>query len=307
MFERVLFATTGSPACDNAAKVAFDLARVHEAHLMMFHVLGLPSHGYSQLVRDVRTGEEEEVSEDYRQWVEEELKNTYELQMQSYGNWSIQLATGRPSREILRAARSNNADIVVLGAHTKDEDVAITKYRAVAGNTLRKVAKSSRTPVLIVNRPCDTCWSYFSNIVVGVDMSKASEYAFQFAYKTARDVGCRLHVFHAADLSSMYAGKEIGQEEIEKKIDEAKRKIKYHYISQMEDYDNYDVEVWEGIPYVEILKFARAKEADLIVMAHHARDVDPEQADLGSTVEQVVLRAACPVASVNHPDKVVDM
>jgi nucleotide-binding universal stress UspA family protein len=39
-------------------------------------------------------------------------------------------------------------------------------------------------------------------------------------------------------------------------------------------------------------------------MAHHTRDIDPEQALLGSTVEQVVLRAACPVASVNHPDKV---
>jgi len=35
--------------------------------------------------------------------------------------------------------------------------------------------------------------------------------------------------------------------------------------------------------------------------------MSPEQVDLGSTVEQVVLRSACPVASVNHPDKVVDM
>jgi hypothetical protein len=42
-------------------------------------------------------------------------------------------------------------------------------------------------------------------------------------------------------------------------------------------------------------------------MAHHTRDIDPDQAQLGSTVEQVVLRAACPVASVNHPDKVIDV
>ena len=46
------------------------------------------------------------------------------------------------------------------------------------------------------------------------------------------------------------------------------------------------------------------KTGDLIVMAHHTREVDPEKAELGSTVEQVVLRSACPVASVNHPDKV---
>ncbi len=41
-------------------------------------------------------------------------------------------------------------------------------------------------------------------------------------------------------------------------------------------------------------------------MAHHTREIDPEQAMLGSTVEQVVLRSSCPVASVNRPHKVSD-
>ena len=67
------------------------------------------------------------------------------------------------------------------------------------------------------------------------------------------------------------------------------------------------MEIWEGIPYVEILKYSRQVDGDLIVMAHHTREIDPEQALLGSTVEQVVLRASCPVASVNHPDKVADV
>jgi nucleotide-binding universal stress UspA family protein len=75
----------------------------------------------------------------------------------------------------------------------------------------------------------------------------------------------------------------------------------------MNGYDNYEIEVREGIPYIEILKLARERTGDLIVMAHHTREVDPEKAVLGSTVEQVVLRSACPVASVNHPDKVVDL
>ncbi len=42
-------------------------------------------------------------------------------------------------------------------------------------------------------------------------------------------------------------------------------------------------------------------------MAHHTRETDPELALLGSTVEQVVLRSSCPVASVNHPDKAIDV
>ena len=74
----------------------------------------------------------------------------------------------------------------------------------------------------------------------------------------------------------------------------------------MTDYDNYQVDILEGTPYVEILKYARAKQADLIVMAHHTKDSDNENADIGSTVEQVVLRSACPVASVNRPDKIAE-
>ena len=40
MFEKILFATTASPACDNAAKVAFDLELKWNAKLYLFHVLG---------------------------------------------------------------------------------------------------------------------------------------------------------------------------------------------------------------------------------------------------------------------------
>ena len=99
----------------------------------------------------------------------------------------------------------------------------------------------------------------------------------------------------------------MGQAEIEDQIAKARQKIEKRYVAKMKGYDNYEIEVREGVPYVEILKFAREKTGDLIVMAHHTREVDPEKAVLGGTVEQVVLRSACPVASVNHPDKVADL
>ncbi len=59
MFTKILFATTASPTCDNAAKVAFDLQLKWDAKLTIFHVLGIPSRGYSPFVTDVRTGETE--------------------------------------------------------------------------------------------------------------------------------------------------------------------------------------------------------------------------------------------------------
>ena len=67
---------------------------------------------------------------------------------------------------------------------------------------------------------------------------------------------------------------------------------------------NYSVDVWEGLPYVELVKYAREKQADLIVMAHSTREKDPESVRLDSNMEQVLMRANCPVLSVNRPQPV---
>jgi nucleotide-binding universal stress UspA family protein len=307
-YEKILFATTASPACDNAAKVAFDMAMKYDAELVVFHVLGVPTRGFSTQVTDVKTGELEEMyDENYVALVKEEIQNYYES-LSDQVNVRVETAVGVPYREILRQARTEDADLIIMGANNRDEDVSSTRYRGVAGETLRKVAKRARCPLAIISRPCTTCWKLFSNIVVATDFSKAADSAFLYALKSAKAVGARLYIFHAYDLSASYVGgKAPTQGEIEAHVKQAEQKVKEKYLSRMGDFDNYEVAIWEGTPYVEILKYARAKQADLIVLAHHTREyADPEDAEFGSTVEEVVLRAPCPVASVNHPDKVSD-
>ncbi len=305
MFKNILLATTGAPACDHAANVAFDLAEKYDARLNVFHTFGIPTRGFSQSATDVRTGEEAETVPAYTEWVTEELKNTYAKQLEKAKEVRIDSVAGVPHTEILRKARREDMDLIVMGAHTREEEAGATRHRTYAGNTLRKVTKKAHCPVLIISRPCTTCFWYFNNIVVGTDFSRASWSAFLFALKAAKAIGCKLYLFHALDLSSIPAIKIEGQEEIESQIAEAKKKMEDKYRSKMdkEGFDNYEMAVWEGVPYVEILKYAREKNGDLIVMAHHAREIDPDEAELGSTVEQVVLRASCPVASVNKPDK----
>lgn len=304
MFKKILFATTGTSTCDNPAHVAFDLATKYNSKLIVFHIFGRPARGDSRLVVDSRTGEEESYDDDYIEWVKEELKNTYAKQIGAYDNCEIETAAGIPHTEILRLARKEDVDLIVMGAHSREVDPGVTRYRAFVGSTMEKVAKGARCPVMAVNRPCISCRGDFSNIIFGTDFSKASNSAFQFAYNLAKEVGGKLSIFHALDISAMHAGKVLEQAEIEKMVNAARKKTEETYVPQMEDFSNYEINVWEGIPYVEILKFAREKNGDLIVMAHHAREINPEKAMLGSTVEQVVLRAPCPVVSVNRPDKV---
>jgi nucleotide-binding universal stress UspA family protein len=141
MFKKILFATTASPTCDNAAKVAFDLELKWDAKLYVFHVLGIPSRGYSPFVTDVRTGELMEPDADYIEWVKEEMKNTYGTLLEDSENSVIEAAVGVPYREILRKARKEDIDLIIMGAHTRQEDVGATRYRSIVGSTMQKVAK----------------------------------------------------------------------------------------------------------------------------------------------------------------------
>lgn len=295
MFKKILLATSGAPSTFGAARVAFDMAKRYDAEVVVFNVMGVPTKAYSQVVNDARTGEEVEIDDEYRAWVEEELKNTFEKQIASVNYSKVLLTTGVPHREILRAARAEDADLIVMGASSGD---SASHRKGYPGSTLQKVAKAARCPVMTVHRETASYWGGFSNIIFATDFSKQAASAFKFALKSAKELDCDLTVLHALDIS----GKVLDQNAIEDELIAARDRIRGTY--DFGDFKNYDIEVWEGVPYVEIVKMARERSADLIVMAHHTRELDPEQARIGSTMEQVILRAGCPVVSVSKPDKV---
>lgn len=303
MFKKILFATTASPACDAAAKIAFELAEKYNSELILFHIYGVPSRGSSFSVTDYVTGEKDDVGPDYVEWVKDEMKNTYDTLIQKHGEPRFEIMAGIPSTEILRFARKEDVDCIIMGAHTRADETGAVRFRGIVGTTLQKVGQRAKCPVLIISRPCATCFWYFNKIIFGTDFSKASMSAFKFAYKMADAIGCKLYLFHALDIDASPAGVLPGQKSIEDQIQAARERIEEEYVSKMNGFDNYEISIWEGVPYVELLKFAREASGDLIVMAHHTRAVDPDEALLGTTVEQVVLRSACPVASVNRPDK----
>ena len=61
-----------------------------------------------------------------------------------------------------------------------------------------------------------------------------------------------------------------------------------------------------GKPFVEILRYAKEQNADMIVMATHGRGAISHLL-MGSTAEKVVRKAPCPVLTVKHPKHVVAM
>ena len=65
-----------------------------------------------------------------------------------------------------------------------------------------------------------------------------------------------------------------------------------------------DVEkmVVRGVPFVEIIKIAKEKNADLLVIGTHGR-TGIDHMLFGSTAEKVVRKASCPVLTVKIPGK----
>jgi nucleotide-binding universal stress UspA family protein len=299
MFKKILFATSATEASDHAARVAFNMAQNYRAHITIFHVLGVPTRGFSQVIQDVKTHEKVVADDEYVAWVEEEVKIHYAKQLKSAQDFDIKIVVGFPHREILREARQSQPDLIVLGGSTGDEEDSVYK-KCMVGSTLQRVAKAAPCPILAVTRPAASFWGGMSNIVFGTDFSKASDAAFGFACKLAKALDCEMHIFHALDISTMHMGRLLTQDEIESRIRESLRRIRGRYITEIkDDIKDYSFDVWEGVPYVEIVKYAREKHADLIVMAHHTSKASTEDARLGSNIEQVIVRAGCPVISVN--------
>ena len=299
MFKKILFATSATEASDHAARVAFNMAQAYDARLSIFHVLGVPTRGYSQVVLDVKTKEKVVLDDEYVAWVEEEIKVHYTKQLETAQKTEIKVAIGFPHREILRTARELKPDLIVMGGSTGENEDSVYK-KSMAGSTLQRVAKAAPCPVLVVNRPAASFWGGMSNIVFGTDFSTASDAAFKFAIKCAQALTCELHIFHALDIGNVQTGRILTQDEIETKIRESLRRIRGRYLPDMKDIDEYNFEVWEGIPYVEVVKYAREHHADLIVMAHHTQLTSGKDTRLGSNIEQVIVRAGCPVISINR-------
>jgi len=299
MFKKILFATSATEACDHAARVAFNMAKSYDAQIFILHVLGVPTRGFSQVVLDVKTKEKVTLDDDYIAWVEEEIKVHYSKQIATVQNYEIKVAIGLPHREILRTARKTAPDLIVMGGSTGDDEDSVYK-KSMVGSTLQRVAKVAPCPLLVVNRPAASFWGGMSNVVFGTDFSKASDAAFRFALQLVKALDCELHIFHALDIGSMHLGRSMTQDEIESNLRESLRRIRGRYIPEMKDIPEYDFEVWEGIPYVEIVKYAREKHADLIIMAHHTQKASQEDTRLGSNIEQVIVRAGCPVISINR-------
>lgn len=151
-YEKILFCTDFSEDADYAFLTALDMAEKYQAKLYLLHVLHSP-YKYMRSVVDENQegGQEAFITGDLTEKATQKLRERYEPKMGGFANAEYHVVGGVPFVEIVRFARSQNIDFIVLGAAgSSDLD------RTTFGSTAENVARRAHCTVMAIRYPGKT-------------------------------------------------------------------------------------------------------------------------------------------------------
>lgn len=206
------------------------------------------------------------------------------------GQADVVVEHGPPAKQILAAATSLPADLIVIGTHG-----ASGFEHLMLGSITEKVLRQAQCPVLTVPpRTRATSTMPFARILCPVDFSESSLAALDAAVSMTAKGGADLTVLYALDWPS----EDFGPFTPEYRLDiERSAREELSRLVAARHAPRAHLQLASGKAYREILAAAADGKADVIVMGVHGRNA----LDLmlfGSTTNQVVRRATCPVLTL---------
>jgi nucleotide-binding universal stress UspA family protein len=211
----------------------------------------------------------------------------------------VLVASGRPVTQILEHAGSLPADLIVMGTHG-----ASGFEHLVLGSVTEKVLRQAPCPVLTVPpRARTTSQLPFKRLLCPMDFSDASLAALDFAFSLARQGDADitlLHVFEWPAQGEPLVYRSFSVPEYLQDL-ERETRARFHALipDSVRDACHPHVRFAHGKPYREILRAATDQSPDLIVMGVQGRN-PLDRMLFGSTTNQVVRRATCPVLTVRR-------
>ncbi len=275
--KRLLVATDFSQRADIALKRAVQIVNEHGAALTLLHVCDADSRD-DVLTRQLMVDAEETLRQTIRT-----------LSLPDSAAATVRVATGKPFVEIIRAAREEKAELVVVGAHGEHflKDLLF-------GTTSEKVVRKGDRPVLVVKRPT---YGPYRRVLVPVDFSDNSKYALELALHLAPEAQFHsLHVYQGLEAQLRRTGLPVSEivrhqrplaKEAQQEIDAFLGTI---------DHGGKPIrrEVWNGRPHHEIATVAKRLRAELIAVGATGRTGLPYIL-LGSVAEHVLREVSADV------------
>jgi nucleotide-binding universal stress UspA family protein len=142
-------------------------------------------------------------------------------------------------------------------------------------------------------------------ILVPTDFSDKSKVALTYAVALVEQFNASIHLLHVVEAivgSSAVPWQTGPRDELDRAI-ASSAWDDLNGLLPSNDRKRLDAELaleW-GTPFVEIVRYARAHEIDLIAMGTHGR-AGIKHVFLGSVAENVVRSSPCPVLTVRHPE-----
>jgi nucleotide-binding universal stress UspA family protein len=212
------------------------------------------------------------------------------------------LHDGDPSRVIQDIARELPADLVVMGTHGRGGFEHL-----LLGSVAEKVLRRATCPVLTVGRAVASTHDspLFRRILCAMDLTEEAGQPLEMALSLAEENMAELTLVHVLEGLPGQAGpsryRELPQVvRIRKELlEEAAKRLNRSVSREARDFCTVKERVEEGVPWREVLRVAEETRAEIIVMGAHSRGA-LSQAFFGSTVNQVVRSATCPVLVVRQ-------
>lgn len=143
-------------------------------------------------------------------------------------------------------------------------------------------------------------------ILFPTDFSQGARAAMDYALSLAKDYNARLillYVMQDISIAEWYIPSAVSVtdmiEDMEKSAWKEMEKWRAEAQARLKDVEKMVV---RGVPFVEIIKTAKEKGVDLIVIGTHGR-TGIDHMLFGSTAEKVVRKAPCPVLTVRVAGK----
>jgi nucleotide-binding universal stress UspA family protein len=204
-------------------------------------------------------------------------------------------------KEIRLQTSRTCADLVVMGTHGRSGF-----DRFLLGSVAEKTLRTSRVPVLVVPpRTPDVVTpgrDPFRNVLCAVDFSQDSARALEYAASLARHAAGRLTLMHAVEPMPVAYDPMVGVAfdivGYERALEESGRSQLQKFAPEATAVGcEIDTIVARGKAYKEVLRVATERDIDLIVLGVHGRNA-LDRLVFGSTTEQILRRATCPILAV---------
>ena len=294
-FDNILYPTDFSTCSEHAKEYAIALASntlysLHIAHVVdssSIYSAGMDASGGA--VAEVLSVLERQANDNLDKIVDS--AKTLEIKATKH------LLHGRPDVEIVRLADELQSGLIVIGTHGRS---GFSKL--VFGSTCEKIVRNSRVPVLAIKEPEHEFvkggeLGFIGTVLCPTDLSEFSKEGIELGASLCRECGSTLKLLYVMDNHIGYGGYEYieGPHDFERARGGARARLE-ELAAEISDVP-VEIEVIEGTPHREIIRYVDKQDVDITVMATHGR-TGISHALLGSTTEKVVRLAPCPVLTI---------